>query len=168
MRVFGIDCNTKYLAIAMFEDNKLVETIILPEDMNKGIRDPFTRLIKIMNDFDDFLNSLFWWDGYNVKEYKGTKYAYVEEIPFVRSAKVMRDLCAVVACTRYVLNKHYISSTEVNVSLWKKETIGNGKAQKEEVKAWVLANIPNIDTALPQDLYDAIAIAWRGVLVSGS
>ena len=80
----------------------------------------------------------------------------------------MRDLCAVVACTRYVLNKHYISSTEVNVSLWKKETIGNGKAQKEEVKAWVLANIPNIDTALPQDLYDAIAIAWRGVLVSGS
>ena len=52
-----------------------------------------------------------------------------------------------------------------NVSAWKKDTVGNGNASKEMVKAWALEHesFPSDKLALFEeapDLYDAFAI-WR-------
>jgi len=58
-----------------------------------------------------------------------------------------------------------IKHSIVDNMVWKRTLLGTGKANKDDIKAWVLTAFPDLPTDEPQDLYDATAIAAYGRLV---
>lgn len=83
----------------------------------------------------------------------------IEEIPFVRNRGAALTLAYTVGAVMIEAYRANVFLVPVNVSTWKSRTVGNGKAEKPEIKTWALKNIPGMPENLVQDLYDAACIA---------
>jgi len=167
MHIWGIDTNSYYLAISAIHDGRYAWSGLLPtriaemapsrRKMARGAPAPRERL-------DAMVDSLF----IDVpSEAMVPDYIYIEEPPFVNSVKVFAELTAVVMVVRETFRRQHIPVGLVNVSTWKKETTGNAKAEKSEVRDWALAFIPGIPDNLTEDEYDAAVIAYRGAVAAG-
>lgn len=92
--------------------------------------------------------------------------AYIERIPFVRGQNglsISRALGGVEAVLSILRTPYYL----VNVSTWK-AAIGNGRASKGEVRAWVDSNLAGALTPRPvsdlsENECDALGVAYYGV-----
>lgn len=78
-------------------------------------------------------------------------------------------LSAIGVCTQtsFLSHKH-IPVVPVNVSTWKREVIGNGRADKKAVRdyLWSLDSAYSVLCGHDQDRFDAAAIGYYGYIVS--
>jgi Holliday junction resolvasome RuvABC endonuclease subunit len=174
VRIIGIDTNTFYLAISLVENGRYHGSRVLPADgparkadhpkkvgnRNKLFenRSPRERLDIMADEFRAWLPT--------PTEIGAIDYAYIEEPPFINSVKTFAELTAVVMVTREVLRAYAIPVVLVNVMTWKRETLGNAKADKTEITQWAIAHAGAPD-GLTEDEYDATVIAYRGAVAAG-
>lgn len=171
MCIAGADINTYYVALTSVVGGKFGESWVLPKDgpdwkaeslKPKARRSPYPeapeRLRLIFEAFKDIPFTNFSSDF---------EWIYIEDPPFVNSAKVLKELQSVLAVLLAACWERGIEASVVNVSTWKKETIGNSKATKAEIRRWTLAHVPGIPKDLIEDQYDAAAIAMRGSIAAG-
>jgi Holliday junction resolvasome RuvABC endonuclease subunit len=101
------------------------------------------------------------WDGFKrlVLSRTPVVFAYVEEpvsVPHGVLTTIRQS--AVWAAIRLALGDQDIRCISVNVSTWKKESLLNGRATKEEIADWAVT-VFGLSPDLPQDVYDAAGIA---------
>lgn len=170
MRILGIDTNSYYLALTAVENGRYVESVLLPPERaamppskrkksERGGPSSRERLDAMIDSLSTYIPA--------PTEVGHPDYVYIEEPPFVNSVKTFADLTAVVMVTRHFFKLYGTPVSLVNVSTWKRETTGNGKADKSEVRGWALAFIPGIPDNLTEDEYDASVIAFRGAVAAG-
>jgi len=155
--LFGIDPNTRYLAIVEL-DLKLKEgrpiirqTFVIGQEV-KG-RKAEDRLLPIFDLFGDWLH-LDVHDGAVV---------WCEAVAFAGGSRSLVQMAAMqtavqLACHRAGVPCHMVANT-----LWKKEVIGKGNASKEEVAAFLQMHHGLPADWSPPDLYDAYGVAVAGL-----
>lgn len=143
MKVAGVDCNTKKIAIFRIEDGKGVSGEITCEDKETSVRidTMFLACIEIMKSIKPDI-------------------VYIENSPYLQNIKVTLAIHSVVDAVRYscVLNK--IPYQTIEVPSWKKDVLGNGRADKAQIMSWAKAKYG--DLIVSQDIADAAGIANYG------
>lgn len=145
MLVVGVDCSTKKIAIFRINDGEGIASEITCEEHDTSVRIDvmFQACIDIMQKIKPDI-------------------VYIENSPYLQNIKVTLAIHSVVDAVRFacVLNK--IPYQTIEVPSWKKDVLGNGKADKAQIMAWAKAKY--IDIISNQDVADAAAIAeygWR-------
>jgi Holliday junction resolvasome RuvABC endonuclease subunit len=170
----GIDTNTFYLALTVVKNGQYDESLLLPHDgperrddhpklktnRNKKFENRSAReRLDVMADMLDAYLS-------HPMEAVVPHYVYIEEPPYVNSIKTFAELTAVVMVVRETFRRRGVPVVIVNVQTWKRETTGNAKADKTEVKQWAMVHAGMPDD-LTEDEYDAGCVAFRGAVASG-
>lgn len=144
MRVVGCDCSTKKVALFYIYDNNEVQGFEL-ESKN--------------TETSARIDELFWF----VKDQFGLltpDIVYIENSPYLQNIKVTLAIHSVVDAVRFaaVLNK--VPYQTVEVTSWKKDVLGNGRADKAQIMSWAKAKYG--DLIVSQDIADAAGIANYG------
>lgn len=148
MKVAGIDADTKTIAIVVLDDGKVEDVQHIKV---KGARAE-QRFHGLCDEFDDMVRHSYFAD---------IGFTFIE-LPIVGvNPKATRDQSMIVGAIRMSLLDH--SHSMVDNTVWKKGVLGNGKATKEEIKAYIMAAFPSLGDAHAQDVYDAAGIAHFGV-----
>lgn len=152
--VIGIDADTKRIAVAtLFRQDEVPHVKVIEA---KG-RQALDRFYNLMDEFDSFLREDVWAMSQTV--------IYVEE-PVLRNAKSFFYQSMVVGAVCVMLDYWLEAPCLVHPSVWKKTLLGNGNASKDQVKAWVMKLYPSLGSKRVQDVYDAVAIAHYGRVVT--
>ena len=152
MKISGVDASTKRIAIVQFKDGNLDDWNLI-STMEHPLDD---RIFDLYNKFKEQIECRF-----------KPNLVVFEEIPFVRNFRAERALSEIVGCCKLVCQENNINYRVVNNTVWKKQVLGDGRATKDEIKAFVIARYP-ILAFERQDIFDACAISLLGVnLVRG-
>lgn len=90
--------------------------------------------------------------------------AYIEDVPFARSARTHAELNQIIGAIKLPLLAGGWAVNMVNNMTWKKEVIGNGRARKPEIREWATGgNIPADPHELNEDNLDALCIGYYGI-----
>lgn len=162
MKVVGVDINTFYVAFACVESGTYSWSRIRPEDgpdvkaqkPKDREQDASERLIEI------------WHATLGLLHVEKPDWVYVEDVPFVNSPKVLKHLQSVLTAVVLACDQHGIPCSIINVSTWKRETTGNAKASKTDVRKWARVHC-KAPKGLLEDEYDATVIAKRGSVAAG-
>lgn len=157
-RIYGIDVNTRYIALTSVFDGKWEASFRFPEVVDKKAA-TIERLYTISDSFRKFITL-----GFSSTD---VDWVYVEDVPMVRNVKTMKDLQAVVTAVLLIMHDVGVPCTVVNVSTWKRETIGDAKASKSDIKKWAMTFV-GAPEGLTEDEYDAAVIAFRGAQAAGT
>lgn len=147
MKVVGIDPDTKAVTIAVAESSKPVRVERF-EAKGRLAEDRFNALVSFVERGMSQISSADW--------------VYVEKPVFGRSIKSTVDQTLVVGAIKMLLLQQGFRHSLIDNNTWKKDTIGDGHASKEQIKAWALAAYPDLEPSLQQDAYDAVCIARFG------
>lgn len=150
--VIGVDCGGRKLnAVAVNTDLEIVDFFKyeFSLDMPRGSG------LKAMH---SFIKS-------KVDEIPGKTFGWVEA-PIVAGARNLQSSLKIAQVTGVVQAGMY-NVSEVAVGSWKKEVIGRGNANKEDVASWVKENYSHAYRTLGgiQDYIDAFCIALYGQAV---
>lgn len=140
----GIDCGGQKIAIVDLQTNYAdVYDVRRKQDRNRVIRE-MARWVE---------NHSHWIAGRPV----------FVEAPVLAGARNIQSTIKVAQTTGAVL-AGLDNVREVAISSWKKRTVGNGNANKEQVRLWLDVTHPEIAHMCGgnQDLYDAACIALYG------
>lgn len=141
MRIAGVDCGTKKVAIAILEDGQLTPHVLhAAGDQAGALRDIGQFAAAYLNDCD---------------------LVYVEAPLVGRSVKYSLQ---VAQATGAVTSHLSVPSYFVNVSTWKKAVTGNGNSPKGLVRDSLMELQPGYSTVCggDQDLIDATCVALYG------
>ena len=147
MKIIGVDASTKRIAIVQFKDGNLDDWNLI-STMEHPLDD---RIFDLYHKFKEQIECRFKPD-----------LVIFEEIPFVRNFRAERALSEIVGCCKLVCQENNINYRVVNNTVWKKQVLGDGRATKDEIKAFVIVKYP-ILTFEKQDILDACAICLMGV-----
>ncbi len=162
MKVIGIDLGKRKAAYAIWEDGALVLT---------GAREarPKHRALEL-EVIGEWMHEVVWEAALGRGLSK--PYVFVEEPLVGRSVRASLEVAmtygAVLAALADMHNERRIEIHGANVRHWKKGTIGNGNAGKDEVRNY----ITGINSSYPalcghdQDRIDAACIGYYGVLTA--
>ena len=89
---------------------------------------------------------------------------FIEDVPYVQNRAAVIRLVHVQALCRVVCIHHGVDIFGVNVSTWKKDVIGDGRADKEKIKKMALKIFDSKVSRLSQDAIDALCVAKWGEL----
>ena len=153
MSVYGIDISTTKIAIAKLSmgDYSVIE-------FRSKSRSWETRLEQLYKEFFDYV----------AKNITAEDTVFIEDIPYVQNRAAVIRLVHVQAMCRVVCIHHDIDVFGVNVSTWKKDVIGDGRADKEKIKKMALKIFDSKLSKLSQDSIDALCIAKWGDLRVGN
>ncbi len=158
LRIAGVDPDTKNVTIAWFDsETKHGYTIVSAPTARKSLAEH--RFLPLYTEVTRWL----------VPAHKAHPFdfVYIEKPMFTRNAAATIWQSAVMGMLRCALADLDIPHQLVDPGIWKKETIGAGNANKEDVAVWAQVNL-RLEAGLPQDVYDAYCIAWHGYLKTRS
>ena len=160
MRTIGIDVSTKSIALASVFRGEWGGEIVHDElwSRHEAFNDRLRELAGL-------LSRKFEAERAFVRSKKAIPetVVYIEDIPFMQGQNGIH-ISQMIGLVKTVLTLQGMSWKLVNISTWKKETVGKGNASKQEVKDWV-DHIWGIVIPLgSQNLYDATAIACYGAV----
>jgi len=149
MNVFGIDVSTTKIAIASIssDDYSVIELAAKSRSWERRLEQLYPQLFKYVEEnitSDDLV--------------------IIEDVPMVQNRASVIRLTHVVAMCRVVCIHHGIDCFGVNVSTWKKDVIGDGRADKEKIKLMATKIFGKKVSKLSQDSVDALCIAKWGDL----
>ena len=148
-RVHGIDVSTKKLAIAT-----LVNSDFGVVELQAKSRSWEDRLSQLYKQFFTFVEENMSTDDF----------VCIEDVPLVQNRQAMLKLVHVLAMCRVVFFHYEIDCFTVNVSTWKKVVVGDGKADKDKIRAMARQIFGTGVGRLSQDSVDALMIAKWGQL----
>ena len=142
-KLFALDCDSFKVAIAIFENGKCENTLLISADKKL---DADKRGFKLYLDFSSIL------DNYKPDEICIERSVYLQSFPATASITKVIGYCTLAA------NQHNIPYTMIHNTSWKKHLTGRGNSKKPEIKEAVirLGYSSLIDDK--QDLADAIGI----------
>ena len=150
MSVYGIDLSTSKIAISKLLPNKGFEVVELISK-SKSWETRFKELYKQM----------FSWVHDSVTS---DDLICIEDIPLVQNRQTLIKLVHVLAMCRTVFAHYDIDVFTVNVMTWKKDVVGNGKADKEKVMSMACKIYGEEVKKYSQDAVDALMVAKWGEL----
>ena len=148
-RFHGIDVSTKKLAIAT-----LVNSEFGVVELQAKSRSWEDRLAQLYKQFFKFVE----------ENISADDLVCIEDIPLVQNRQAMLKLVHVLAMCRVVFFHHEIDCFTVNVSTWKKVVVGDGRADKDKIRAMARQIFGTGVGRLSQDSIDALMIAKWGQL----
>jgi len=149
MSVIGIDISTSKIAIATISQNDY--SVI---ELTTKSRSWELRLKQLYPQFFEYVEENITSDDLVI----------IEDVPMVQNRAAVIRLTHVVAMCRVVFIHHGIDCFGVNVSTWKKDVIGDGRADKEKIKLMASKIFDKKVSRLSQDSVDALCIAKWGDL----
>jgi Holliday junction resolvasome RuvABC endonuclease subunit len=143
MIVYGIDCSTKKIAIFKISDGEVKCAELVADNVESSVRidSMFKDLIPL---FDELKPNM----------------VYIENSPYLQNIKVTLAIHSAVDAVRFACVLNNIPYQTVEVTSWKKDVLGNGKADKAQIMSWAKAKYGDLITS--QDLADAAGIANYG------
>ena len=158
MRVMGIDLGTRKVAYSLWEDDVLLCT----EAYESQAGDRPTQLM----DCADFI--------YEAASNLGPDLVLIEDTLIGNNRKYSIKLSQMMGAVMYTLElarrsgDGYYDILTVNVSTWKKDVVGSGKADKEAVRnyLWSYDSAYSALCGHDQDRFDAACIGYYGLLLS--
>ena len=149
MSVFGIDISTKKIAIANIssDDYSVVELTSKSRSWERRLEQLYPQIFEYVEEnitSDDLV--------------------IIEDVPMVQNRAAVIRLTHVVAMCRVVCIHHGVDCFGVNVSTWKKDVIGDGRADKDKIKLMESKIFDKKVLKLSQDSIDALCIAKWGDL----
>ena len=157
MRIMGVDLGTRKIAYAIWEDGVLVET----DAYESAEHQP--RHVQLM-DVHDWI--------YEVAQNTNPDHIFIEETLVGNNVKYSIQLSQVMGAVMVSLGlhalEHFCGIYLVNVSRWKADVIGSGRADKQKIRSWLYER----DTAYSvlcgndQDRFDAACIGYYGCLIA--
>jgi Holliday junction resolvasome RuvABC endonuclease subunit len=153
MSVFGVDISTTKIAIAKLSkgDYSVIE-------FRSKSRSWETRLEQLYKDFFPYV----------AENVVTEDTVFIEDVPYVQNRQAVIRLVHVQAMVRVVCIHHNIDIFGVNVSTWKKDVIGDGRADKDKIRKMALKIFDNKLSRFSQDSVDALCIAKWGDLRIGN
>lgn len=146
--VWGIDPDTKNITLAEVTSKGRLEYVILSGGKGQRAEDRVEKLYVAFHGLVQAALVLPTW-------------AYIEKPMFTVNPSATIAQSQIVGVMRAALWRYDVPHSLVDPGVWKKALLGNGRASKEEIKAWSIARFGLEDT-LAQDVYDAAAIAEWG------
>ena len=149
MSVYGIDISTTKIAVAKLSmgDYSVVE-------FRSKSRSWETRLEQLYKEFFEYV----------AENITSDDTVFIEDIPYVQNRAAVIRLVHVQAMCRVVCIHHGVDCFGVNVSTWKKDVIGDGRADKDKIKLMASKIVDKKVLKLSQDSIDALCIAKWGDL----
>ena len=148
-RVYGIDVSTSKLAVARLVGNEFDVV-----EFRSRSRSWETRLAQLYKEFFSYVK----------EEMTSEDFVCIEDIPMVQNRQGLIKLVHALALCRMVFFHHDIDCFPVNVSTWKKDVVGDGRADKDKIKMMALQIFGKRVGRLSQDSIDALCIAKWGQL----
>jgi len=160
MNIAGIDPDTKAITIAVLTDGRRLCYTLRVDSKGRTAEDRFPGLVQ---QFRDLVVRKLRFD-------LRLQWVYIETAMLGPNPKALRDQAQVIGAIRAILLDYSITHSLVDPGTWKKATVGNGHATKEEIKLWAQQMILGAadDQKAPQDFYDACCIAAFGAPKSTS
>jgi Holliday junction resolvasome RuvABC endonuclease subunit len=144
MKVLGCDCSTRLVAIFAIQNKEgsTYEFKSSKEDAVSRTNDIFFQLVKF---------------------FKSEKpdMVYVENSPYLQNIKVTLQIHSVVDAVRYACLINDIPMQTVEVTSWKKDVLGSGKADKPTIMQFAKAKWGS-KLITNQDIADSSCIATYG------
>jgi len=144
MKIIGFDCSTRLIAGFVIDNNKF-KTVELAGEAG----DETTVRIDTM-----FLLAV----KYVKKE--NPDYVYIENAAYLQNVKTSFLIRSVVDAVRFACVLNNVSCQTVEITSWKKDVLGNGRAEKNDIMQFAKAKYGDIITN--QDLADAAGVATYG------
>ena len=146
MLVAGVDCSTKKISIFFIGDTEIppLEIISTLDDAPSRIDEMYCKVTSILSSYIS----------------DGLKMVYIENSPYLQNIKVTLAIHSAVDAVRFSCVRSRIPYQTVEVTSWKKDVLGNGKADKSQIMSWAKAKYGDLITS--QDLADAARIANYG------
>ena len=148
MSVIGLDVSTSKLAIATLplEGYSVVELISKSRSWETRLKELYTQFLP--------------WVQENVSQ---DDLVCIEDIPLVQNRQSLIKLVHILAMCRTVFVHNNIDIFTVNVMTWKKDVVGNGKADKDKVTVMAKKIFGDEEISkLSQDATDALMVAKWG------
>jgi len=155
-RIAGIDPDTNRITLAYFYEDSVKDTahgLWVGEPPEKKLRLAEHRLLPLTDVLWTYLAGVAYTPKFD--------FVYVEKPMYTGNPASTISQAAAFGMIRAVLHRMGIKNQPIDPGTWKKELIGSGRAQKEDVKQWAIVNLRLPDN-LSQDAYDAYCIAWWG------
>ena len=144
MQIAGVDCSTKKIAIFYINSDGTCET---------------TEIVSTKEDTSARIEEMFKVVSEEMKRRKPNM-VYVENSPYLQNIKVTLAIHSVVDSVRFACVLAKVPMQTIEVTSWKKDVLGNGRADKTQIMTWAKAKYGQAITS--QDLADASAIAEYG------
>lgn len=152
----GVDLGIKKIAVAVWEDGVLIGTDAF--ESHESLRH-----IQLL-DIYDFI--------YETVKTAEVDHVFIEDTLVGNNVKYSLGLTetkgAVLASLGMYAVEHFLGVYMVNVSRWKADVIGSGRADKDKVRFWLdgLSSEYSLLCGDDQDRYDAAAIGYYGTLIA--
>jgi Holliday junction resolvasome RuvABC endonuclease subunit len=146
MKIIGFDCSTRLIAGFVIND-KEYSTIELA---GKESDDTTVRIDTM------FLLAV------NYLKRKKPDYVYIENAAYLQNVKTSFLIRSVVDAVRFACVLNQVPCQTVEITSWKKDVLGNGKAEKNTIMDFAIAKYGK-KLITNQDLADASCIAAYGL-----
>ena len=146
MKILGVDCSTKLIAIFSIEDGTGSGTTF------SASKDEIDSWFRAQDMFRKMV-------GYIMKEKPDM--VYVENSPYLQNIKTTLQIYTVVDAVRFACSLNSVPVQTVEVTSWKKDILGNGKASKEAIMEFAKAKW-GAKIIKNQDIADAACICLYG------
>ena len=143
MIIAGVDCSTKKIAFFFIGDGA-----------------PFT--VEIVDNGTEMtarVDSLFK-QAFDVIKQKSPNIIYIENAAYLQNIKTTLSIHSAIDAVRFAAVLNNIPYQIIEITSWKKDVLGNGKADKAQIMSWAKAKYEALITS--QDLADAAGIANYG------
>ena len=157
MKIAGVDCSTKKVTLFFIEDKAPTSFGSSPTH-----RDYVVELTEDSSDTSERIDKLFHKVKNLLMDEKPTM-VYVENSPYLQNIKVTLMIHSVVDAVRFACVSSDTPFQTVEVTSWKKDVLGNGKADKSTIMTFAKAKWGE-ELITNQDLADASCIATYGQL----
>ena len=144
-KLFALDCDSFKIAIAIFENGKLEETVVISADKKL---DSSKRGFELFTKFNNFLEKAY------------PDIVVTERSLYNQNFVSSRIITEIIAYCKLACQQKGIQFNQVYVSSWKKGATGKGNASKAEVKEAVLKEFPQF-SEITYDESDACGIGMH-------
>ena len=166
-RIIGVDAGSNIFGLSEFElkyrfVNEEFETLAKLLDfysfkVHSGAGWSFNRRLLYVY---DYFNGAF----PSVEQVGYSCIAYIEDVPFARSARTHAELNQIIGAIKLPLLAKGWAVNMVNNATWKKVVVGNGHAKKPEIREWATGgNVPADPSEMNEDNLDALCVGYFGV-----
>lgn len=152
MKILGFDCSSKTIDCVILDgEGNWIRSFSVAAYLDTTDMD--ARLMDVTEKMYNKLESM---------SIDGSEYvAYIENAIYLQNVKVTIAIAQVIAVTKKILFDLEIKFFGIDNKSWKKDILGDGKANKEKIMAF--AKIKWGDWITSQDIADAACIALYGV-----
>lgn len=148
MKVLGFDCSSKRIDCVVLDEEGNFKTSL---SLNSAIKDMDARALDLVRKLEKEIHRVLFIPCI----------AYIENAIYLNNVKATIGIASVIAMVKKVLHDNGVDFIGIDNRSWKKDVLGDGKAEKEKIMTFAKARWG--DNIVSQDIADSAVIALYGV-----